>query len=100
MMIPLKESVCSHMTTDQDGHWKLVYEDGSLCRYLNVFECSHIEAAMEFARVDAWDRFIKHLNRVDPIVFDKKVGPVPHLSFSGSIKKYKAIFLEAQKDTK
>jgi hypothetical protein len=39
-----------------------------------------------------WHRFIEHLNKTMPLGKDEK-----HLSFIGSIEKYKKIFLEANK---
>jgi hypothetical protein len=41
--------------------------------------------------VAMWDRFIAHLNVVQPLGKDKQ-----HISFLGSIDSYKRLFLEAQ----
>lgn len=48
-----------------------------------------------------WDRFVEHLNKVDPLgkpAKDKKGKPIPvptHKMFLGSIEKYKKVFVEA-----
>lgn len=42
-----------------------------------------------------WDRFIQHLNEVDPL--GKKGEVIPHKTFLGSVERYKEIFLEANK---
>lgn len=41
-----------------------------------------------------WQRFIDHLNAVEPIVFKKADGST---AFLGSIEKYKRIFIESQR---
>jgi hypothetical protein len=44
-----------------------------------------------------WERFIKRLNEVDPLIFKRDEAPAPHKSFIGSIERYRAIFMEANK---
>ncbi len=46
---------------------------------------------------EQWNRFIKLLNEVDPLVFHKKDGSyvLPHENFLSSIKKYRKLFLQA-----
>jgi hypothetical protein len=44
-----------------------------------------------------WDRFIAHLNEVEPL---GKYGDGTHKSFIGSIEKYKKIFIDANKENK
>ena len=46
-----------------------------------------------------WQRFIAHLNIIDPLVFHSKDGDYTgeHTSFLGAIKHYRKIFLDANK---
>jgi hypothetical protein len=44
---------------------------------------------------EMWERFIAHLNKVEPL--GKRDEIVPHKAFIGSIEKYRRIFLEAQR---
>jgi hypothetical protein len=45
---------------------------------------------------EAWERFIEHLNEVEPLGKRDDDAPVPHKSFIGSIEKYRRIFMDAQ----
>lgn len=59
----------------------------------------------------AWDNFIEHLNKTQPLgennvkkgkkgKFEVEVVARSHMSFLGSIEKYKKVFLEANADDK
>jgi hypothetical protein len=43
-----------------------------------------------------WQKFIDHLNEVDPLIFYEKKTKfqLPHQNFLGSTEKYKDIFMD------
>lgn len=80
-----------------DGHWR---EDTFRIDGPSLTALLRAAAKAASADVDGeaiWQRFIDHLNAVEPIVFKKADGQIPHTAFLGSIEKYKRIFIESQR---
>lgn len=51
-----------------------------------------------YTATQMWERFIERLNAVDPLIFKRDEPALPHKSFLGSIERYRAIFMEANKE--
>lgn len=91
----LSSSTAPLATSDPEGHRQAI-ADAEHDRL--------VAEAAQSARADVdgeaiWVRFIDHLNAVEPIVFKKSDGQVPHANLHGSIEHYKRIFLESQSNS-